>query len=154
MHSIIWVLSRIFSIEEELIPELITEYSDKAIDCFVHYEDSKELYIIQNKYYDLNGVVARTDVADFLNTPLTVLKNNNYTKSNDLQNAFNKAKEDSEYKIIFAFFATTQKESQDIKSLINNFNIANQNLQCYVEARYIGIKDIYDYIMGKIIKKI
>lgn len=38
-----WVLSRIFSIEEELIPELITEYSDKAIDCFVHYEDSKEL---------------------------------------------------------------------------------------------------------------
>ncbi len=44
-----WVLSRIFGIEEELIPELITEYSDKAIDCFVHYEDSKELYIIQNR---------------------------------------------------------------------------------------------------------
>lgn len=68
-----WVLSRIFSIEEELIPELITEYSDKAVDCFVHYEESKELYIIQNKYYALDGTVARTDVADFLNTPLTIL---------------------------------------------------------------------------------
>lgn len=144
-----WVLSRIFSIDEELIPELITEYSDKAIDCFVHYEDSKELYIIQNKYYDLSGVVARTDVADFLSTPLTVLKSNNYTKSSDLQNAFNKAKEDSEYKIIICFFATTQKESSDIKSLINNFNITDQNLPCYVEARYIGIKEIYELYYGK-----
>lgn len=144
-----WVLSRIFSIDEELIPELITEYSDKAIDCFVHYEDSKELYIIQNKYYDLSGVVARTDVADFLSTPLTVLKSNNYTKSNDLQNAFNKAKEDSEYKIIICFFATTQKESSDIKNLINSFNTTDHNLQCYVEARYMGIKDIYELYYGK-----
>lgn len=80
-----WILSRIFSIDEELIPELITEYSDKVIDCFVHYEDSKELYIIQNKYYALDNMVGRTDVADFLNTPISILKNNNYVKSQDLQ---------------------------------------------------------------------
>ena len=103
-----WVLSRIFSIEEELIPELITEYSDKAIDCFVHYEDSKELYIIQNKYYAIDSTVARTDVADFLNTPISVLKNNNYTKSYDLQNIFNKAKDDAEYKIFVYFFQETR----------------------------------------------
>ncbi len=138
-----WVLSRIFSIEEELIPELITEYSDKAIDCFVHYEDSKELYIIQNKYYALDGTVARTDVADFLNTPISVLKNNNYTKSHELQNIFNKAKEDAEYKIFFYFFATTQKESIDIKNMVSDFNVAGQGLQCYIEAKYFEIKDIY-----------
>ena len=98
-----WILSRIFSIDEELIPELITEYSDKAIDCFVHYEESKELYIIQNKYYALDGAVVRQEVADFLNTPISILKNNSYYKSRDLQNAFNKAKDDSEYKIFFIF---------------------------------------------------
>lgn len=144
-----WILSRIFSIEEELIPELITEYSDKAIDCFVHYEDSKELYIIQNKYYVLDGTVARTDVADFLNTPISVLKNNNYTKSSDLQNVFNKAKDDVEYKIFIYFFATTQKESVDIKNMVSAFNATGQDLQCYIEAKYFGIKDIYELYYGK-----
>lgn len=144
-----WILSRIFSIDEELIPELITEYSDKAIDCFVHYEDSKELYIIQNKYYALDGTIARTDVADFLNTPISVLKNNNYVKSYDLQNAFNKAKDDGDYKIFIYFFATTQKESVDIKNMVNNFNTTDQNLQCYIEANYFSIKDIYELYYGK-----
>jgi len=144
-----WVLSRIFGIEEELIPELITEYSDKAIDCFVHYEDSKELYIIQNKYYALDGTVARTDVADFLNTPISVLKNNNYTKSHELQNIFNKAKDDAEYKIFLYFFATTQKESIYIKNMVSDFNVAGQGLQCYIEAKYFEIKDIYELYYGK-----
>lgn len=144
-----WILSRVFSIEEELIPELITEYSDKAIDCFVHYEDSKELYIIQNKYYALDSAVARPDVADFLNTPLSVLKSGNYTKSHDLQNIFNKVKDDREYKIFVCFFATTQKESQDIKNIVSSFNTTEQNLQCYVEAKYYGIKDIYELYYGK-----
>ena len=144
-----WILSRIFSIEEELIPELITEYSDKAIDCFVHYEDSKELYIIQNKYYALDGTVARTDVADFLNTPISVLKNNNYSKSLALQNIFNKAKDDAEYRIFIYFFATTQKENIDIKNMISEFNVTGQGLQCYVEAKFFGIKDIYELYYGK-----
>lgn len=144
-----WVLSRIFSIDEELIPELITEYSDKSIDCFVHYEENKELYIIQNKYYALDNMVGRTDVADFLNTPISILKNNNYSKSQELQNAFNKAKDDNEYKIFVYFFATSKKENADVKVLINNFNNTNQGLQCYVEAKYFDINDIYELYYGK-----
>lgn len=144
-----WILSRIFSIDEELIPGLITEYSDKSIDCFVHYEECKELYIIQNKYYALNNMVGRPDVAEFLNTPISVLKNNNYIKSQELQNAFNKARDDAEYKIFVYFFATTQKENADVKSLINNFNNTDQGLQCYIEAKYFGIKDIYELYYGK-----
>lgn len=144
-----WILSRIFSIDEELIPGLITEYSDKSIDCFVHYEECKELYIIQNKYYALNNMVGRPDVADFLNTPISVLKNNNYMKSQELQNAFNKARDDAEYKIFVYFFATTQKENADVKSLINNFNNTDQGLLCYIEAKYFGIKDIYELYYGK-----
>lgn len=65
-----WVLSRIYSIDEEIIPDYITEYNDKSIDCFVHFEDSKELFIIQNKYYSYSTSVARHDVADFLQAPL------------------------------------------------------------------------------------
>lgn len=128
---------------------MITEYSDKAVDCFVHYEESKELYIIQNKYYALDGMVARTDVADFLNTPISILKSNNYTKSYDLQNIFNKAKDDAEYKMFFYFFATTKKENTSVKDMVNNFNTTVQDLQCYIEAKYFGIKDIYELYYGK-----
>ena len=35
--------------------ELITK--EVHIDCFVHYEDTKELYLIQNKYNDLQTIV-------------------------------------------------------------------------------------------------
>lgn len=144
-----WVLSRIFGIDEELIPELITEYSDKAIDCYVHYEENKELYIIQNKYYSLENVVARSEVTDFLSTPISVLKNNSYYKSKDLQNVFNKAIEDEEYKIFFYFFSTSQKKSSDVNKLISTFNNINQGLNCYVEARYFDITDIYELYYGK-----
>ena len=60
-----WILSRIFNIDEELIPEMVTEYRDKGVDCFVHYEDSKQLYIIQNKYHLPENPGSRKEVADF-----------------------------------------------------------------------------------------
>ncbi len=118
-----WVINRLYSIDEELIPELITEYNDKAIDCYVHYEDSKELYIIQNKYYSENTILDRPLVADFLKTPLVCLNENRYTKSKELQLIFNKAKDDPEYKIFLHFYYTTDKRNLDSDSNIKNFNL-------------------------------
>ncbi|MDR2571029.1 MAG: hypothetical protein LBD23_12195 [Oscillospiraceae bacterium] len=115
-----WILSRIFSIDEELILDSITEYNDKCIDCFAHFPDSKELIIIQNKYYDDDTVVNRGEVADFLKTPISVLMNNEYRKSPELQKLFNECKDDSEYKISLYFFSTTDKKSGDINSISNN----------------------------------
>lgn len=57
-----------YSLDEEMIPSCITDIQDKGIDCFVHYEDTKELYLIQNKYYDANTNVDRNEVSDFFNT--------------------------------------------------------------------------------------
>ncbi|MCH5200078.1 MAG: hypothetical protein J1F60_03875 [Oscillospiraceae bacterium] len=99
-----WVLSRIYSIDEELISDNVTEYNDKGIDCFVHYEESKELFIIQNKYYDDNTKVTRNEVSDFLESPLSMLSNNCYRKNAYLQDIYNKAKDDPEYKIYMHFF--------------------------------------------------
>ena len=47
-----WVLDRIFHEDEELIEEKIIDYNDKGIDCYEIYEDTKEIYLIQNKYYN------------------------------------------------------------------------------------------------------
>jgi hypothetical protein len=117
-----WVLSRIYTLDEELIPDYITEYNDKSIDCFVHYEEAKELYIIQNKYYADLSYVERKEVSDFLTTPLTALDANRYTKSKDLQVLFNTIKNDPEYKIFLHFFVSNNKRNMDSDTAVKNFN--------------------------------
>ena len=45
-----WVLDKLFYEEEELIEEKILEYHDMGIDAYEIYEDTKVVYLIQNKY--------------------------------------------------------------------------------------------------------
>ena len=85
-----WILSNIYSLDEEECNTNITEYNDKGIDCFVHYEDDKELYIIQNKYYDENTPLSSKEVSDFLTRPLAKLEEGNYTRSPELQKIYSK----------------------------------------------------------------
>lgn len=143
-----WILSRIFNIDEELIETSITEYNDKGIDCFVHFEENKELYIIQNKYYK-NSNVTRSQVSDFLQSPISALKNNKYKKSQELQKIFNIVKKDQDYKIYFYFFASTDNVSKDIEDLIKVFNENEHGLKCFVNAEFFGLSKLYDLYYGK-----
>jgi hypothetical protein len=118
-----WVLSRIYNIDEEVIPGLITDYNDKSIDCFVHYEDSKELFIIQNKYYSEDTPLDRGAVNDFLQTPLICLSENRYKKSKELQRIFNAIKDDPEYTIYLHFYLSNNKRNYESDQSIKNFNI-------------------------------
>lgn len=86
-----WILSRLYSLDEEIIPGNVTDINDKGIDCFVHYEDTKELFLIQNKYYSEDTSVSRDDVSDFLYTPLRILVKGDYKRSAELQKIFNRA---------------------------------------------------------------
>ena len=99
-----WILMNIYNVDDELIQDHITEYNDNAIDCFVHFEENKELYIIQCKYYDINGVIDRKDVTDFLQTPYNALMAGHYKRSKTLQKIFSNAINDPEYKIFFHFY--------------------------------------------------
>ena len=83
-----WVLSRLYSLDEELIPNNVTDIKDKGIDCWVHYEDTKELFLIQNKYDSENTPVPRDNVSDFLYSPLRILLKGEHRKSPELQKNF------------------------------------------------------------------
>lgn len=144
-----WILSRIYGLDEEMIPEYITEYNDKSIDCYVYFEDSKELFIVQNKYYSGNTAITRSDVTDFLQTPLSLLGSNQYKKSQTLQNIFNKIKDDPEHKITLHFFASTDNKSVDIIQLIKDFNLESHNTECLVNASFIGLTQLYELYYGK-----
>ncbi len=136
-----WILSRIYSLDEEIISSNITEYNDKSVDCFVHYEDVKELYIIQNKYYEANTVVVRNDVSDFLTTPLSVLQRGKYSKNPELQKIFDRIKGDNEYKIYLHFFVTNEYHSPDIDGLFDkDYNLPE--IKASVYAKYFDLSDI------------
>jgi len=137
-----WILSRLYSLEEDTIPSHITEANDKNIDCFVHYEDTKELFLIQNKYYEDNTAVSRNDVADFLKTPLSVLLRGDYTRSPELQKIFNRIHQDSDYKIWLHFYVTNEHHTADIDGLFNEFQLDGDNIKAYVGAKYFDINDI------------
>lgn len=143
-----WVLSRIYGIDEEIITDYITEYNDKGIDCFYYFEETKELVIIQNKYYT-DTPVTRSDVADFLQSPLSLLNSNKYKKSEILQNIFNKIKDDPNHKISLHFFSTSINKCEDIDKLVKEFNLAKHNTECLVSADFFDILKIYELYYGK-----
>ena len=144
-----WTLMNIYNVDEEMVIDCITEYNDKAIDCFVHFEESKELYIIQCKYYEQNNAISRADVSDFLQMPLTALLRGGYKKSIELQKIFSNAINDSEYKIYFHFHATTTHYSQDIEDSFSRFNLTNSDKKCFINAEYFDLKSIYEKYYGQ-----
>ena len=113
-----WVLLKLYNVDDENIKDNITEYNDKSIDCFVHFEETKELFIIQCKHYNEDTKVIRNMVADFLKTPLAILDKGNYKKSIELQKIYNKAIKDHEYKIYLQFYTTNTKYSVSVKKAV------------------------------------
>lgn len=142
-----WVLSRIYSLDEEIISPNITEYNDKNIDCYVWYEDIKELHIIQNKYYELDTVVNRNDVSDFLTTPLSVLNRGQYSRNPELQRIFDRIKSDNEYKIYLSFFVTNEYHSPDIDGLFDK-DYSLPGIEASVYAKYYDLSDIKSLYYG------
>lgn len=143
-----WVLSRLYGMDEEIIASNVTDINDKGIDCFVHYEDTKELYLIQNKYYDEFTSVDRSDVADFLKTPLSILLAGSYKRSAELQKIFDRIHTDSDYKIWLHFYVTNDLESNDIESLINQFEFGDERIKAFVGVKYNKLSDISRIYFG------
>ncbi len=146
-----WVLSRLYSLDEEIIPNNVTDINDKGIDCFVHYEDTKELFLIQNKYYSDDTSVSRECVADFLYTPLRLLLNGQYKKSPELQKIFDRAIADSDYKIWLHFYVTNEYMSDDIDTLIDNFRFDktdNPKIEASIYVKYSTLSDIRKIYFG------
>ena len=142
-----WVLGNLYNLDEEECNGNITEYNDKAIDCFVHFEEDKELYIIQNKYYGENTPLNSKDLSDFLTRPIAKLEEGKYTRSPELQKIYNKIKEDKSYKIFLHFYVTNNIKGDDSKSVIDNYE--NDNI--ITELFYL--EDIKNKYYGKSFKE-
>lgn len=143
-----WILNYLYHIDIEDVYDYITEYKDKGVDCFVHFEDAKELYLIQNCFYSDASNLKRENISDFLTIPLNSLSNNTYTRSKLLQDIFNILKDDKEY-TVYLYCYTTKSRNNISKDILSLFDKKDFNYNFNVEAKLIDIEELKYLYEGK-----
>lgn len=119
-----WILDKFFYEDEELIEEKIIDYNDMGVDAYELYEDTKEIYLIQNKYYsDSSSITANYVKNDFLLRPITALENNTYSKSSEVQSFFNKYKNHDDFTVYLQIYITNNNHCHEAEEYIKRFNI-------------------------------
>lgn len=144
-----WILTKLFSVDEEIAFDYITEYSDDGCDCYVFFEDARELYIIQNKYYGDDTRLSDDYVAkDFLVKPINSLYSEKYKRSQKLQDIFTKYKSEEEFKIFLYLYITNNNVSDTTKKRFENYKNNNNDIKAYIEAKLFTINDIHNAYYG------
>lgn len=141
-----------YSEDEDLIEEKIIDYNDKGIDCYVWHEEFKNLYLIQNKYYDDNSsVTVDYYFNDFLTRSIGSLEKNTYNHSPELQKIFNKYKDDEDFQVYLYLYVTNNCKVNNLDEKIKEFNRNHKNY----ETKIFYLNDINDlyYNEPKIDKK-
>lgn len=140
-----WVLDKLYSIDEDLIMEHILEYGDLGTDCYVWHEDSKDLYLIQNKYYSESTPLKVEYVSqNFLVRTLGALENNVYTRSKELQRIFNENKDDEFFAIHLRMYVTKNNNNPEFNNAINYFNSQHVNY----DAKIFWLDDLEKAYFG------
>lgn len=148
-----WVLDKLFSVEEELIEECIVDYNDKGIDCFVWHEDTRDLYLIQNKYYNDDTKISKDYLMnDFLTRAIGALEKGTYTRSETLQKIYNKYHEDEDFCINSHLYVTNNtSKTQSLIDAIANYN--EDHAEVGYTAKLFSLDDIEEAYYGEPIKE-
>ena len=146
-----WILDNLYNVEPELIETQIVDYNDLGVDAYEFFEESKDLFIIQNKFYNDSTILKEQYVKnDFLLRPINALKNNTYTRSKELQNIYNKYKNHKDFTVHLELYVTNNVKSESIINYIKTFNINNS--QCLANIYYLD--DIKEKYYGEIVQKV
>lgn len=142
-----WVLDKLFYEDEELIEEKIIDYHDMGIDAYEIYEDTKDIYLIQNKYYsNSTSITAEYVKNDFLLRAITALENGTYKKSEELQNVFTKYQDHADFTVYIQLFVTNNIHCKEADEYIKRFNVEHPKYR----AAIFYLDDIAEKYYGEI----
>lgn len=117
-----WILDKFFYEEDEIIVDKIIDYKDRGIDAYEWYEDTKELFIIQNKYYTNTKIQDEYVKNNFLITPLATLENGTYVRCPELQHIYTKNKEKDGFTVKLQIYVTNDLRNVKVDEAIKDFN--------------------------------
>lgn len=138
-----WILDKLFNEDEDLIETKIIDYHDMGVDCYEIFEESEDIYLIQNKFYSDTTSLSKDYIEnDFLLRPLNALRQGTYRKSQELQNAYNKYKEHPNFMLHLHLYVTNNLKVQGVEDFIKQFNANNP--KCIAKIFYLDdIKEQY-----------
>lgn len=144
-----WILDKLFMVDDELIESKIVDYNDLGVDAYEIYEDTKEIYLIQNKYYHDNTSLSANYVKnDFLLRAINALENGTYTRSEELQGAYNRLKSSEEFTVYLQLYVTNNNRVAAADNYVKEFN--NKNPKYIANIYYLD--DISEKYYGEIIE--
>ena len=142
-----WILDKFFYEDEELIEEKIIDYNDMGVDAYEIYEDTKELYLIQNKYYSDSSKLSADYVKnDFLLRPINALKNGTYHRSSEVQDFFKKYKDNEDFTVYLQIYVTNNYRSKEADAFVKKFNVEHPKYH----ASIFYLDDIKDKYYGEV----
>ena len=137
-----WILDKLFNVDEEIIESRIVDYKDYGIDCFEISEETGDIYLIQNKFYDTAKIGITYVKDDFLLRPKAVLDLNNYKKAPELQAAYNRMKDNPNFCLHMHIYVTNNDRSTSVDNYIQEFN--SKDPKCLAKIFYLDdIKETY-----------
>lgn len=145
-----WILDNIYNVDLEVIETQIVDYNDKGIDAYEFFEETKDLFLIQNKFYSDNSILSKDYVInDFLERPIRSLRNNTYKRSEELQNIFNKFKKHKDFTVHLELYVTNNNINSSILDYIKEFNLRDSR----IVASIYYLNDIKEKYFGEIVQK-
>ena len=137
-----WILQKLYSVDENLVPNLILEDSDRGIDCYFFDEDRKTLYLMQNKYFEAGTpLLYGTTIDQFLSRSLEHLYQGVYKRSTELQDIFTKYKDDEGFNVFLDFYVTNNSESyENFKQKFDAYSFGKSRF--LVKASFFSLDDI------------
>jgi len=138
-----WVLDKLFNEDEEIIETKIIDYNDMGVDCYEIFEESDDIYLIQNKFYSDDTALDKNYVEnDFLLRSINSLRQGTYKRSQELQDAYNKLKDHENFKVHLNLYVTNNKRTKGVENAIRKFNTNNKD--CIAKVYYLDdIKNLY-----------
>ena len=146
-----WVLDKLFSEDEDAIEGEIVDYSDHGIDCYVWHEDSKDLYLIQNKYYSEGTQLGKSYFNGAVQDAYGQLLLGSYTRSAELQKVFSKYHDDPSFYVYHYFYVTNNDVSPSLESAVKDFNERFSDSRRFAKVFYLD--DIQEAFYGKPIQE-
>ena len=119
-----WILYNLFNEDEATIGDKIIDYNDMGVDAYEIYEDTNDIYLIQNKYYSDGNMIDTSYVQnDFLLRAITALENGTYLHCPTLQKFFTKAKSKSDFMVHLQLYVTNNNRNRVAEDAIHKWNM-------------------------------
>lgn len=142
-----WILDKLFCEDDDEIENKIIDYSDNGIDCYIWHEETRDLYLIQNKYYSDGTVFQSSYFDNAVEDGLAQLTSGTYRRSSELQGIYNKYRDDADFYIYHYFYVSNESKSESVEASVRHFNERNSDKRRFAQVFYLS--DIEEAFYGE-----